>query len=351
MLRLREEQFELARPLFTALIEFNLSLEAVLAGSAPGEVYVDNAIHPQVGFAITSEGHYLSGDPDRELSYSGLREVIPAHAHLIFHPESWEGKLDQVWANKVARRHPRQHLRYRPSRLPDVDDNIADGFQLVRVDRALLDRKELGNHDGVAGWVGDWHSPEYFLEHGFGFCLLYGDQIASWCLTDCVLGNQCEIGIVTDRDYRRRGLATIAVKAAIDHCIKHGFDQIGWHCLSSNAGSIAVAKRNSFVKERDYFAYSSALPAENARDLPAAEYADWAEHYERFIKDDAGWALRAAEAWAMAGYPERALADLQRLIDCDWNGQPEWLDRNWRLDSLRGAKEFKTLRAILHPGK
>jgi GNAT superfamily N-acetyltransferase len=209
----------------------------------------------------------------------------------------------------------------------------------------------LGNHDGVAGWVGDWHSPEYFLEHGFGFCLLYGDQIASWCLTDCVLGNQCEIGIVTDRDYRRRGLATITVKAAIVHCIKHGFDQIGWHCLSSNAGSIAVAKRNSFVKERDYFAYSSALPAENARDLPAAEYADWAEHYERFIKDDAGWALRAAEAWAMAGYPERALADLQRLIDCDWNGQPEWLDRNWRLDSLRGAKEFKTLRAILHPGK
>ncbi len=39
----------------------------------------------------------------------------------------------------------------------------------------------------------------------------------------------------------------------------HDYREIGWHCASSNAGSIATARKVGFEKERDYVAYSGSV--------------------------------------------------------------------------------------------
>lgn len=348
MHKLQTKQYVMAQSIFAELAEFNLSVDAVLAGTAPGEVWVDDVNAPHLGFMITPEGHYLAGDFELENSYVVLKETIPLNAYLIFHPESWAAVLDRVWMNRFARKHPRQHLRFRQQRLPNWRDPALDGFQLVPVDQTLLNRTGLKNHVRIADWVGGWHSTAYFLQHGFGFCLLHNDTVASWCVANCVQGHKCEIGVVTDNRYRRRGLATIVVAAAVDYCLDKGLTHIGWHCLSSNAGSIAVAERVGFAKERDYFAYSSGLPAENATDLTAAEYEAWAQHYENAINDDARYAIDAAEAWALAGNPVRSLGNLQKLLDAGQPFQPWRLAHwNWRFASIRDTSEFKAIVAAL----
>lgn len=347
MHKLELTQYPLAQPLFAELSQHHLALAAVLAGTAPGEVYVNSLTHPQVGFAKTYEGHFLAGNPDHRHDYRELKKIIPNHAYLVLQPAEWEHHLSRVWENRAARRHTRQHLRLQTLRLAHYQALIPPEFELVRVDQALLNRPTLTNHATLTDWVASWHSVDYFLQHGFGFCLLQGEHLASWCLADCVYANRCEIGIITDRSFRRRGLASIVVAAAVAHCLARGLTDIGWHCLSTNLGSIAVAEKVGFVKDYAYSAYSHTLPAENAADLTPAEYADWAKHYERFIPLNPRFALRAAEAWAMAGERAQALANLQRFSASNGLVSVEWLVNNWRLASLRGEPVYDALLAQL----
>jgi RimJ/RimL family protein N-acetyltransferase len=235
-------------------------------------------------------------------------------------------------------------LLLRSFRLAHYRELVPDGYQLMPVDRDLLARPELRNHNHVAEWVEGWHSVDDFLKNGFGYCLIQGDTIASWCIADTVLGARCEMGVMTDAGHRRRGLAAIVVSAAVERCLERGFTEIGWHCLASNAGSVAVARTVGFEIERAYDGYSSFLPAENPADLSVDEYREWAMHYERVTGDGLGYSFHAAEAWAMAGEPERALAYLCRLGEMGWQGRTEWLEHNWRFDSLR---EHPTYGAVL----
>lgn len=347
MHQVEQERFGLARPLFTELAAFNLSVEAVLAGTAPGQIYVDQIDNPRVALAFTPEGEYLAGDVGHEAAYEGLKETISPRAYLVFYPESWETKLDRIWVNQAAHRHARQHLRFEQARIPNWQQLIPAGFQLVQVDRAFLARTNLKNHDTVVDRLGGWHSVDYFLQHGFGFCMVEGDTVASCCFADCVVGNQCEIGIATDMKYRRRGLAALVVAATVDYCLANGLTQIGWHCLQSNVGSRAVAEKVGFVLTQEYSAYSSVLPAENSADMTLAEYQEWARHYEAFTADNFVYHYDAAKAWALAGDSARALAHLQSLLDHGWQGKPEWLERNWPFVSLRGMPEFEAMVARL----
>ncbi len=345
MQKLISEQYPVAKPLLAELAAFNLSVEAVLAGAIPGEVYVDDGEHPQVALAMTPEGEYLAGDPARSASYAGLKEVMPLWAYLIVHPQEqgWQDVLGEIWVNPAARRHDRQHYLYQGGPAPAFHLNVPEGFELAPVDASLLARTSLINYEAVKDWVGNWGSPEYFYEQGFGFCLIKENTIVSRCIADCVVGDASEIGISTVAGYRRMGLAAVVASAAIDHCLTHGIQSIGWHCLSSNAGSIAVAKKVGLAKERDYFALSAVLPTENASDMSATEYADWAGHYEQFTGEGQVYVYRAAVAWAMAGQLEKAQAHLQALLDMKWEGQPDWLEKNWMFDAVRGTDEYAAL--------
>ena len=220
---------------------------------------------------------------------------------------------------------------------------MPEGYRIAAVDRAQLERPGLENQDQVAEWVDGWHSRDNFLENGVGYCLIRGNAIASWCIADTVLGERCEMGVTTDAGHRRRGLAAVAVAAAVEHCLKRGYTEIGWHCLRSNAGSVAVSRKVGFEIERAYDGYSSFLPAENPADLSSAEYREWALHYERVTGDGLGYSFHAAEAWAMAGERERALSYLRRLPEKGWGGRIEWLEHNWRFSPLRESPDFEAV--------
>src|SRR5206468_2026544 len=111
-----------------------------------------------------------------------------------------------------------------------------------------------------------------------------------------------------------------------------------------------------FVKVRDYAAYSSDLPAENVSDLSAAEYEEWALHFERSrdrseeVREHYLWhAMFAAGAWALAGDATRSMSSLRTLRDSRWKASPGWIEAliadNWIFASLRELPEFRAILA------
>jgi RimJ/RimL family protein N-acetyltransferase len=330
------------QPLFHDAESFNLSVKAGLAGAAPGEAWVD-AEQPTIGLVNTSEGHYLAGDTARTDLYDDLKATIPDWAFLQVFPDAWANVLPRIWTNDVARPHARQHYVLRELRLRDWRERLPVGFEVKRIDADLLSQP-LHNLNVITRWIGNnWRSQQDFLAHGFGFCVLdaAAGVMASCCVADCACGDQAEVGIKTDAHYRRRGLASTVVTATVEHCLAHGYREIGWHCNASNTGSIATAQRVGFMKERDYVAYSDQLPSENASDLSSAEYTEWAERYERAMAGKPHYAFNAASARALAGDGARAIQHLRRALANGKHFDTDWLMNHWSFETLKDTAAFR----------
>lgn len=340
MYKVETSQYDRVAVLFQEMIEYHLSIAAVFARTVHGEVWIDAIDNPSIGFVKTPEGEYVAGDMACVQAYPALKALIPETAYLTVHPSGWEQLLPQIWANPVARRHPRLHLRWQHHNVPDWRILLPPNFEVVAIDEQLLARTDLLNHEEITDRVNDWVSTDFFLQHGFGFCVLHENTIVSRCMADCVQGTKCEIGVGTDPNYRRQGLAFIVVAATIEYCLSRGFMHIGWHCLRWNTASRVLAEKAGFCRVAEYSAYSAVLPAENTTDLTLDEYVDWALHYEKYAATNAWYRLFAAEAWSLAGEQARALRQVELFVKSGWCISARWLSRRWALQSLRDLPEF-----------
>lgn len=259
--------FERTRPLFTQM-DYQLTALAVIEGSCPGSIWVDSIAHPRTAFMASPEGHFLVGHEGNPIFNEDLNTLI-RHALLrkdtdgqhvpgmvlVCHPEEWSRQFDVVLAGHVPIPERRLHYLFERSRV-GWRNKLPIGFSIERLDQELLNQPGNRIPEHVTQWmVHNWGSADSFLRQGLGFCVVQGDEIVSWCLTDCRSGNACEIGIRTRQEYRRQGLATLAVAAMVEECLCQGLTTIGWHCHETNLGSRGVAENTGFVKEREYMSY------------------------------------------------------------------------------------------------
>jgi GNAT superfamily N-acetyltransferase len=267
--KLDKANYEKARPLFRAL-EFHLTSAAVLDGNNPGLVVVDDPTDPQSAFTLSPEGCYLAGRSDNDAFNRALGQAIREKRILNVLVEAlwvvcatpqWEEQLDLVAPfrpEKIARRHyVCRTLKH------DWRAHLPDGFEVHRLDEALLNRPGLTIPDHIKGWMeGNWGSTADFLQRGFGCVTLCANECVAWSVADCRSGDVCEIGIRTVEPYRRRGLAAITGAATVEYALSHGFSMVGWHCSEDNLGSIGAAEKVGFERERDYSLYSVSLNGE-----------------------------------------------------------------------------------------
>lgn len=82
---------------------------------------------------------------------------------------------------------------------------------------------------------------------------------------------------------------------------------------------------------------SATSPPNHCRDLAA--------HFER-AGEQINWSrFHAAGARALAGDREGALANVRLLIESDWEGEAEWLEEFWALQTLADDPAFQALLA------
>jgi hypothetical protein len=156
---------------------------------------------------------------------------------------------------------------------------------------------------------------------------------------------------VTHRDYRRRGLGTLAVAATVEYCLERHLPNIGWHCWANNRGSQRLAENVGFGLAGTYAQYANGGVAENPDDLTPAEWRAHGEFFERgfeILSQHAQWmAWRAAQARALAGEHAQAFALLQHLAESgmmppEWEG---WLQEGWAFAGLRREPGWPALLA------
>jgi len=265
--KLDRSAYERTRPLFAEL-DHQLTALAVIEGRCPGSIWVDSFARPRSAFMASPEGHFLVGHRGNAAFNLALNKLILGtllgsdvegqgveSMVLVCHPEVWKEQFDVVLAGCAPICECRLHYLFEGP-LVDWRDQVPEGLAIERIDQALLARPGLCIPTHVNRWMmHNWGSVEGFLRQGLGFCAVEGQEVVSWCLTDCTSGSACEIGIHTHPEHRRRGLATLATAATVDGCLIQGLTTIGWHCHETNLGSRGVAEKVGFVKEREYMNY------------------------------------------------------------------------------------------------
>ena len=84
--------WEAAGSLFSALVVYNLSVAAVLAGAAPGQVWADDPDEPRVALVRSPEGYYLAGDAQHTaLEDMSFRDLL---ARIDAEQERQEGEAE-----------------------------------------------------------------------------------------------------------------------------------------------------------------------------------------------------------------------------------------------------------------
>lgn len=119
---------------------------------------------------------------------------------------------------------------------------LPNGYRLCEMDMPILEKLQ-----GRITPRFSWEDPEDFLAKGKGWCVMEGNTPAAWAFSAAVSNTETDIGIETDSRYYRLGLAYIAAKQMIQHCL-HEHKKPVWACHSQNIASRKLAEKLGFVK-------------------------------------------------------------------------------------------------------
>jgi len=224
---------------------------------------------------------------------------------LAVHRDAWEARLPALIPTYEVEKNPRYHYLCQAIGL-DWRSAMPAGYTVRQVDRALLHAGEDVFPNDVRDWMDieeKWGTEENFLSRGVSFVALCEGQVVAWCTPDCVAGDRIDVGIFTHPAHRRKGLAA----ATAEHCLRHGFSAVGWHCNADNVASWKTAERVGFERNREY-----------ARTLHYyeqvfAQREDNPDHYYHLV----------ASAWGHVGNRDRAFEYLLAAIDHGWK-HLEW---------------------------
>lgn len=290
--------------------DHELTVASVIFGSSPGEVWVDDRAEPSCGLIMTPECNLFFGRPSDNQTNEELLRKIGYFGMATCASPSWNLIVEKCHMNLGIRKYARLHyvlekegLSLRPSedrplilRFDDLESLKYAHKDIVLDWINILDRSGRGNLPVAAVVVKD-------------------GMIVSCSALDCIHGERAEIGIKTLEGFRRRGYGRQAVASLSMALFDSGVREIGWHCVGTNKGSIAVAESAGFKKNKEYESFSPFPPIENVDDLDAAGWVDYALFFEDKAKLDANHLWQAAKCWAKATEVARSIECIASMVE------------------------------------
>jgi 3-methyladenine DNA glycosylase AlkD/RimJ/RimL family protein N-acetyltransferase len=285
MYELAVADYARARAAFQGM-DHHLAVQAILEGSVPARVFVDDPIRPRAAFTWRKHRFYLSGAADNK-EFNGalgrfLSELIDLQWQadgsdlvvLYYAPEAWELQLAEMLSARFPIRVERQYYEFQALQ-NDWRSLLPEGSSVQLVDRSLLEQEHLANlGDLMKEMASERQSTEDFFGKSFGLCVLQGDELVGWCLSEYNTAHRCEVGIEVLKPYRKRGLGTAMTGALVEHALSEGVSRIGWHCYSGNVASGATASKAGFEKVQDYAVYLVRLEDQDEVDRAKAVAAE-----------------------------------------------------------------------------
>ncbi|HYH84637.1 MAG TPA: GNAT family N-acetyltransferase [Pyrinomonadaceae bacterium] len=262
---LKSDEFARVLPLYRAAGACFPIISAVIQRRQRGQVFADRRESPASAFVVTNFGFALYlGDEGKVEFDEGLARLLAAGdafrpSYLLWYapPALWQAGLDALGSDLVRRRE-RVRFEFREERAAWLSERVEcpDGFELKPLSAELIPKTEKF---GVKLDSRFWASAADFVENSLGVCLLKDGEVASLCYAAAVADGLAEVDVVTDAEFRGRGLASVVTRQFIKECLRRGVAPT-WDCFEYNAGSMRLAEKTGFVESRRYALYSFNVP-------------------------------------------------------------------------------------------
>ena len=263
ILELPEEDFPRASHLLGDLAHY-LVLTTLLEGRTPGKIWANDATQPTMalvwdrlnGFFFLA-GDSSDGNLNQELNSLIVDSMFPQairlgyrHFFLQFAPQRWDAQVAVILKGATPGKCFVDCYRLDAGRSTirvNGATTLPAGYELARITEGLLSRTDVENLAEVVSCIqACWGSTDRYVDDGgIGYCLVKGEVIASWCSTDYLIGNSCELYVETFEGYQRKGLGTLTAAACVQACVAQGLT-VYWHCFEDNLGSVTIAEKLGF---------------------------------------------------------------------------------------------------------
>jgi GNAT superfamily N-acetyltransferase len=267
--------YKVVKKLFHSLGQTQPMVSSVLEGIYPGRVYVDNVSDPETAVLLTyieSEAQgvwvFLAGDPanatfNMDLNRSIFdRQVISPQAPVVLFTcdtSAWDNYMPAVMTPAQVLRVPRWHFICRSVKQPR-EGVLPDGYTIQPMGKALSQLPGLELPEDMKSTIEKRNaiSDDRFQDYGFVILDKTGPKpmITCWATVDFIVNGFGDLGFFTQPDYRRRGLGTMVVAAALEYGFNNkGLRQVNWTCDANNEGSLRTAQKLNLERIEDYMMY------------------------------------------------------------------------------------------------
>ena len=159
------------------------------------------------------------------------------------------------WLEYLKRFEYRTYTRYKMAppaqfdteKLKKLADLLPEVMDIRPVDREMLRERIVTEQElNIPHAFGN---RENYLRDGFGFAVLEGTRAVSVVSSYIVHKGEAEVDISTDKEYRRRGLASAVCARFLLECISRGITP-SWD--AQNAESVKLAEKLGFTLDHAY---------------------------------------------------------------------------------------------------
>jgi hypothetical protein len=192
-------------------------VSAVLERKIPGQAWAEwDGRSPRSCLVTTGSPFcFIGGAASRRLLEGALPLLAAKTSITLVCPAALElAGIAAAHGFAVTERFQYGHAR--PSDGERVSFEIPEPYRLARIDAKLF--QEVNWREMVSGIYG---SPEVYLEHHYGFCLLHDGRLVAEA-HGVVGGGLVEFGAFTRGEHRRRGLSMTVIAQVIRHGARLG---------------------------------------------------------------------------------------------------------------------------------
>jgi len=233
---------------------WNYLADTVLDGIT-GRAWGDDEDYPQVGVLEFPNIRLfvVGGNPTHPSGYDFL-VGLSDYSSIVFANPGWEDCLKSIHKKRLveleryaftSEKLDIEHLRGLASKVPDE-------YKLVRLDLPLVKKLAAQKSRFSEDHFFNFASLDDFIDRGFGFAILQGEDIISLATTFMVCTRGIEIQINTREAYRGKGLATLVAAQLLAYSLELGLDP-NWD--AANKTSVGLATKLGYTPQGAYTMY------------------------------------------------------------------------------------------------
>lgn len=189
----------------------------------------------------------IAGDADAE----EVNELINVNPIFIITAQNdeWDAKLKECFAGRTQEISFTQFSsdKIRKAQLENIIASIPDDYVIKSFDKEMAKQavKDLENEYLFENFT----SVEDYLQRGIGYCIIHQNQVVCAATSMAKSKTAIDIEIQTHKNYRRKGLATIAGAKLVLGCMEQGVEPT-W--LAANPESEKLANKLGYQKTGMY---------------------------------------------------------------------------------------------------